>query len=104
VEVLIPELSKDTVDTSIPMTHDKYYSIYKGEYTIQLYAFRADYRAKNVHKKLEGDREHPLIIVIQRNLYKLRITGFKTRKEARVILVKLREDGYSDAFIVKAKQ
>jgi hypothetical protein len=104
IHVLAPETGEDTLDISIPMDQEKYFSIYQGEYAIQLYAFRGVYRAVAARENILVDAEHPLIVVIQRGLFKVRVTGFKNRKDARLLLVKLREEGFPDAFILKVKQ
>jgi hypothetical protein len=46
---------------------------------------------------------NPIIIVSEGGLYKVRITGFKTKEEAKTLIPKLEWLGITDAFVVPGK-
>jgi hypothetical protein len=87
----ITTIKSDTVKISSPST--TIYSIQAGSLSLMS-------NAEGIQSALKLVFKEPVVIVNENNLYKVRITGFKTKEEAKAIIPKLESLGVTGAFLV----
>lgn len=73
----------------------------KGSYAVQVGAFADIDNAITVDAKLKGKFARPTVIVQRNDFYKVRIVGFKTEQDARLIIPKLAREGYAHPWVLK---
>jgi hypothetical protein len=61
-------------------------------------------KAKATEASLKKSFKQPVVIVNEGGVFKLRISGFDTYDDAKLLLSKIRESGFPDAFIVSPKK
>ncbi|MGB3948812.1 MAG: SPOR domain-containing protein [Bacteroidia bacterium] len=87
----VTTIKSDT--TKAPSTSTTIYSIQVGSLSLMS-------NAEGIQSALKLVFKEPIVIVNENNLYKVRITGFKTREEAKAIIPKLESLGVTGAFLV----
>jgi cell division protein FtsN len=71
---------------------------------IQVGAFVKQYNAIGVEKKLEPKIDYQINLMFENGFYKVRISGFQSRKQAVAFLPKLFEMDFTKAYIVNIQQ
>ncbi|MES2591255.1 MAG: SPOR domain-containing protein [Bacteroidota bacterium] len=72
--------------------------------TLQVTGISNQDKAKAIQSQIKAAFKHPVIIVNEGGLYKVRITGISNRDEVKSMLPKLIELGFKDTFVVAPKK
>ncbi|MDO9186041.1 MAG: SPOR domain-containing protein [Bacteroidia bacterium] len=75
-----------------------------GGFAIQVGVSSHLAKAKATESSLKKAFKQPVIIVSEGGVFKVRISGFDTYDDAKLLLSKIRESGFPDAFIVSPKK
>lgn len=75
-----------------------------GAFAIQVSVHSHLAKAKTTESSLKKAFKQPIIIVKEGGVFKVRISGFNTYDDAKLLLSKIRESGFPDAFIVSPKK
>ncbi len=75
-----------------------------GAFAIQVGVNSHLAKAKATQASLKKVFKQPVIIVNEGGVFKVRISGFDTYDDAKLLLSKIRETGFPDAFIVSPKK
>lgn len=75
-----------------------------GAFAIQVSVHSHLAKAKTAESSLKKAFKQPVIIVKEGGVFKVRISGFNTYDDAKLLLSKIRESGFPDAFIVSPKK
>lgn len=75
-----------------------------GAFAIQVGVNSHLSKAKATEASLKKAFKEPVIIVNEGGVFKVRISGFDTYDDAKLLLSKIRESGFPDAFIVSPKK
>lgn len=75
-----------------------------GAFAIQVSVHSHLSKAKTAESSLKKAFKQPVIIVKEGGVFKVRISGFNTYDDAKLLLSKIRESGFPDAFIVSPKK
>ncbi|MDP1747213.1 MAG: SPOR domain-containing protein [Bacteroidota bacterium] len=75
-----------------------------GAFAIQVGVNSHLSKAKATEASLKKAFKQPVIIVNEGGVFKVRISGFDTYDDAKLLLSKIRESGFPDAFIVSPKK
>ena len=73
-------------------------------FVIQVGAFAKEKNANRIKEELNKTTTHPIYILFEDGYYKLQIDGFKGWKQASEFLPKIIGQGYSEAYIKRAKK
>jgi hypothetical protein len=74
-----------------------------ARYAIQLGAFRLKTNAVALKEKLTAALGKPVKISMENGFYKVRITGFRTRKEAKAFIPFVRKNGFKEMWVTTLK-
>jgi cell division protein FtsN len=101
-----PLIRKDTTYIIVHEVIQELVTISEDSYVIQLGAFKRNANAKSLCNKLKKLLGNDVKIVIEGDLFKVRLTGLKDRQEVDENLLVLRLNGISEVWVVnlKAKQ
>jgi cell division protein FtsN len=96
-------------DTSIMIVHEvtqELVTVGEDSYAIQLGAFRRRSNADAFRKKLEAMLGKKVEIIVENDLYKVRITDIKERSEVDAVIATLQKNGISELWLItmRAKQ
>jgi cell division protein FtsN len=94
---------RDTVYMKIHEVTEQTITIGEDSYAVQLGAFRKRSNAEAFRKRLETILGKKVEIVVEKDLFKVRVTGLKDRKEVDETLEKLRKSGVSEVWIIFIK-
>jgi len=75
----------------------------EDSYAIQLGAFRKRSNAENLRKKLEASLGKKVEIIVENDLYKVRITGMKERSEVDEAIATLQKNGITELWLITMK-
>ena len=75
-----------------------------GAFAIQVSVHSLLAKAKATEASLKKAFKQPVVIVNEGGVFKVRISGFDTYDDAKLLLPKIRETGFPDAFIVSPKK
>ncbi|MES2398012.1 MAG: SPOR domain-containing protein, partial [Bacteroidota bacterium] len=75
-----------------------------GAFAIQVGVNSHLSKAKATEASLKKAFKQPVVIVNEGGVFKVRISGFDTYDDAKLLLSKIRESGFPDAFIVSPKK
>jgi cell division protein FtsN len=99
-----PVVQNNVPATTIKSDTTKVLSSSTAIYSIQAGSLSSMSNAEGIQSALKLVFKEPVIIVNESNLYKVRITGFKTKEEAKAIIPKLESLGVTGAFLVTAEK
>ena len=107
-DVVVPKpvTRKDTVIMLIHEVSQELVTISEDCYAIQLGAFRLKSNADNYKRQLEKQLGRKVDIIIEGDLYKVRINDLKDRKEVDEVIAVLKKFGVTELWLIslKAKQ
>jgi hypothetical protein len=95
-----PVVKRDTVYMKIHEVSEQTITVGEDSYAVQLGAFRKRSNAEAFRKRLESILGRKVEIVIENDLYKVRVSGLKDRKEVDDTLEKLRKSEVSEVWII----
>ncbi|MCE9538740.1 MAG: SPOR domain-containing protein [Bacteroidetes bacterium] len=75
-----------------------------GAFAVQVSVSSHLSKAQATESSLKKIFKQPVIIVTEGGVFKVRISGFNTYDDAKLLLTKIRETGFPDAFIVSPKK
>lgn len=99
----IPKSIQDTIKAK-PVGEKNPEIIQPGDFAVQVSVHSQLSNAKTTQTSLKPSFKQPVVIVNEGNSFKVRITGFNSYAEAKLMLPKLSELGFVDAFIVLPKK
>ena len=94
-EVIVPVKE---VTTEVPVISQT------GAFAIEVSVISHLSKAKATQSSLKKTFTQPVVIVNEGGVFKVRISGFNTYDDAKLLLSKIRESGFPDAFIVSPKK
>ena len=94
-EVIVPVKE---VTTEVPVISQT------GAFAIEVSVISHLSKAKATQSSLKKTFTQPVVIVNEAGVFKVRISGFNTYDDAKLLLSKIRESGFPDAFIVSPKK
>ncbi len=108
VKQVFPEPVKPDVrrDTSYMIVHEvtqELVTVGEDGYAIQLGAFRRRSNAEAFRKNLEAMLGKEVEIIVENDLYKVRITGLTTRVEVDDAIARLQENGITELWLITTK-
>lgn len=83
-----------------PVSNTIITNVAKPEYMVQAGSHSQPANAETVQSALKMVIKHPIIVVKENDLYKVRITGFATKDEAKALIPKLENLGIKGAFVI----
>jgi cell division protein FtsN len=104
VIIPVPPLVKK--DTSYMIVHEvtqEQVTVGEDSYAIQLGAFRRRSNAEALKKKLEAMLGKKMEIIVENDLFKVRITGMKERSEVDEAIATLQKNGITELWLITMK-
>ncbi len=98
-----PKSIQDTIKVKPMIEKNKEINL-PGAFAVQVSVHSQLINAEAAQSKLKLVFKQPVVILNEGGSYKVRITGFNTREDAKSIIPKLVELGYPDVFIVSPKK
>lgn len=98
-----PVVKKDTSFMIVHEVTQELVTVGEDSYAIQLGAFRKRSNAEALRKKLEAMLGKKMEIVVENDLYKVRITGMKERSEVDEAIATLQKNGITELWLITMK-
>ncbi|HOK27242.1 MAG TPA: SPOR domain-containing protein [Bacteroidales bacterium] len=98
-----PKVRRDTTFTIVHEVTEEVFTTAEDSYSIQLGAFRRRSNAENYRRQIESLMGRKTEIIIENDLYKVRITGLKDRKEAGDVIAMLNKNGVTELWLIFQK-
>ena len=100
VEPLRPVLRKDTTYMIVHEVTQELVTVGEDGFAIQLGAFRRRSNAETLRKNLETMLGKRVEIIVENDLYKVRITGMTRRSEVEEAIGKLQDNGIEELWLI----
>jgi cell division protein FtsN len=94
----------DTIDVIVEDSNPKEERKYTYSYVVQIGAFQIKTNFDNFFERARSTLGPEVYYDIQNNLYKIRLGNFTNRAEAIILLDKVKELGYTDAFVITTRR
>lgn len=103
IEPVKPTVKKDTTYLVVHEETRELFTIAEDSYAIQLGAFRKRSNAEALKKKLESQLGKKVEIVVENDLFKVRVADLKERKEVDDVLAILKKNGITELWLITLK-
>jgi len=101
-----PEIKISRKDTTYMIVHEVFEEVMTSatdSYAIQMGAFKVKANADAFRKKIAALIDKEVVIFVENGFYKVRITGFETRKEVDKFIPVLIRNGISEMWVIILK-